>query len=95
MDNRDMMQYGYFQNIPGNMMYGNFGYQGPPGSLMNGVPYGFQEMNNVQNYDNSMNNPLYEINNRLSKLENRVKVLEQKINTNNNLYQDDNSMYML
>ena len=26
MDNRDMMQYGYFQNMPGNMMYGNFGY---------------------------------------------------------------------
>ena len=38
MDNRDMMQYGYFQNMPGNMMYGNFGYQGPPGSLMNGMP---------------------------------------------------------
>lgn len=95
MDNRDMMQYGYYQNIPGNMMYGNFGYQGPPGSLMNSMPYGLQGMNNVPNYDNSMNNPLYEINNRLSKLENRVKILEQKINTNNNLYQDDNSMYML
>ena len=45
MDNRDMMQYGYFQNMPGNMMYGNFGYQGPPGSLMNGMPYAPQGMN--------------------------------------------------
>ncbi len=44
MDNRDMMQYGYFQNMPGNMMYGNFGYQGPPGSLMNGMPYAPQGM---------------------------------------------------
>lgn len=101
MDNRDMMQYGYFQNMPGNMMYGNFGYQGPPGSLMNGIPYAPQGMNygssNLQNnmngYDNG-NNTLYEINNRLNSLETRVKVLEQRL-ANNNSYQDDGSMYML
>ena len=88
MDNRDMMQYGYFQNMPGNMMYGNFGYQGPPGSLMNGMPYTPQGMNY------SPNNLLYEINNRLNSLESRVKSLEQRL-ANNNSYQDDGSMYML
>ena len=91
MDNRDMMQYGYFQNMPGNMMYGNFGYQGPPGSLMNGMPYTPQGMN----YGSSnLQNTLYEINNRLNSLETRVKVLEQRL-ANNNSYQDDGSMYML
>lgn len=98
MDNRDMMQYGYFQNIPGNMAYGNFGYQGPPGSLMNGMMYNPPGMNNymsnnMNNYDNSMNSPVQEINNRLNNLESRVKSLEQKLN--NNSYQDDGSMYML
>ena len=29
-----MMYGGYYQNIPGNISYGNFGYQGMPGSLM-------------------------------------------------------------
>lgn len=93
MDNRDMMQYGYFQNMPGNMMYGNFGYQGPPGSLMNGMNYmpnGYQS--NSQGYDNGIVSNFNDINNRLSSLESRVKSLEQKLNTS---YQDDGSMYML
>lgn len=93
MDNRDMMQYGYFQNIPGNIMYGNFGYQGPPGSLMSGMNYmpnGYQ--GNNQEYDNNMITNFTEINNRLSNLEARVKSLEQKLNSS---YQDDSSMYML
>ena len=34
MSERDMMYGGYYQNIPGNISYGNFGYQGMPGSLM-------------------------------------------------------------
>lgn len=97
MDNRDMMEYGYYQNIP-SMMYGNFGYEGPPGSLINGMPYGVQGMNSMPNnmpiYNNA-NNPIYEINNRLNNLENRIKVLENKLNTSSNLTQDDNSMYML
>ena len=99
MDNRDMMQYGYFQNMPGNISYGNFGYQGPPGSLMNSMVYNPQGMNygsgslqsNMNSYDN---NNLYDINNRLNSLESRVKALEQRL-ANNNSYQDDSSMYML
>ncbi len=87
IDNRDMMQTGYFQGMPGNMIYGNFGYQGPPGSLMPMTP------------QNMMmdNNPLIDFNARISNLENRVKTLEQKLNSTNttNPYQDDNSMYML
>lgn len=83
MTERDMMELGYFQNIPGSYTYGNYGYQGPPGSLLP-----------IQN--NIMNNPLIELNNRLNNLENRIKILEQKTNKqNNNSYQDDNSMYML
>ena len=34
MDNRDMMQYGYFQNMPGNMMYGNFEKSTPEDVLL-------------------------------------------------------------
>ena len=87
IDNRDMMQTGYFQGMPGNMIYGNFGYQGPPGSLMPMTP------------QNMMmdNNPLIDFNARISNLENRVTTLEQKLNSTNttNPYQDDNSMYML
>lgn len=98
MDNRDMMQYGYFQNVPGNIAYGNFGYQGPPGSLMNNMMYNPQGMNNympnnMNGYDNNINSLIQEINNRLSNLETKVKSLEQKISSNS--YQDDSSMYML
>lgn len=91
MESRDMMQYGYFQGMPGNMMYGNFAYQGPPGSLISNMPNNYM-MSNNQSYDNSIINNLNEINNRISKLEARVKVLESNL-SNNNSY--DNSMYML
>ena len=87
IDNRDMMQTGYFQGMPGNMIYGNFGYQGPPGSLMPMTPQNMM-MDNI---------PLIDFIARISNLENRVKTLEQKLNSTNttNPYQDDNSMYML
>lgn len=75
-----MMQYGYFSEYP-NMMQYNFGYQGPPGSLVN-MPF------------NNFNNPFEQINARLNNLENKIKNIEQSINSNNNL-NDDNSMYML
>ena len=86
MQDRDMMYGGYYQNIPGSMSYGNFGYQGPPGALIN-QNNPFMESNNLNN------NPLIDINARLSNLENRIKNLEQKIN--NKSYQDDNSLYMI
>ncbi|MBQ8192476.1 MAG: hypothetical protein IJZ46_00170 [Bacilli bacterium] len=86
MDDRDMMYGGFYQNLPGNMSYGNFGFQGMPGSLM--------PITNQGNMIN--NNPLYEISSRINNLENRVKILEQRIgNINSNSFQDDNSMYML
>ena len=92
MIDRDMMYGGFYQNIPGNMGYGNFGYQGPPGSLMpmsnNMIP-----MNQYPNND-MITTSYNDINMRLNNLENRIKVLEQKINSNNS-YQDDNSLYML
>lgn len=69
MPERDMMQYGYYGP---NMQY-NFGYQGPPGSLM-------PIYNNV--------NPLEQINARLNVLENKVKALEQKMG-NNTLIEDN------
>ena len=37
----------------------------------------------------------YQINNKISNLENRVKLLEQKIGNSSNIYQDDNSLYMI
>ena len=86
MQDRDMMYGGYYQNIPGSMAYGNFGYQGPPGALIN-------QNNSFMESSNMNNNPLIDINARISNLENRVKTIEQKIN--NKSYQDDNSMYML
>ena len=88
---RDMMYGGYYQNMPFNTAYGNFGYQGPPGSLMpmqnNMIP-----MNQYPNND-MINNNYTNINTRLTNLENRVKNLEQKLNTNS--YQDDNSLYII
>ena len=86
MQDRDMMYGGYYQNIPGSMAYSNFGYQGPPGALIN-------QNNPFMESSNMNNNPLIDINARLSNLENRVKNIEQKLN--NKSYQDDNSMYML
>ena len=43
----------------------------------------------------NQNNPILELNNRISNLENRVKLLEQKIGNSSNIYQDDNSLYMI
>ena len=43
----------------------------------------------------NQNNPIFEINNKISNLENRVKLLEQKIGNSSNIYQDDNSLYMI
>lgn len=106
MCERDMMYGGYFQNMPGNTIYGNFGYQTPPGNLMpmsnnmamgnylyTDIPQNNMISNNPYNTMGN-NNPLIDINARLSNLENRVKTLEQK-DSNNSSYQDDNSMYML
>lgn len=93
MSERDMMELGYFQNIPGSYSYGNYGFQGPPGSL---YPMQNNIMNNPYNQNNIINNPLLELNTKINNLENRIKILEQKINKQaNNSYQDDNSMYML
>lgn len=95
MNDRDMMYGGYNMNMPGNYAYGNFGFQGPPGSLpmYNGmIDY---------NQNNSNNNPITILNSRINSLETRVKNLEQRLNnmsnnsSNNNSYQEDNSIYML
>lgn len=84
MTERDMMYGGYYQNMPGNFSYGNFGYQGMPGSLMP-----MQMIPNQYTTGSDNNNII----SRLTSLENRVKLLEQRIN--NSSYQDDNSLYML
>ncbi len=87
MNDRDMMYGGYNVNVPGNYSYGNFGFQGPPGSI---------PMSNMMNnyYDN--NNPINILSSKINSLETRVKNLEKKVNSiNNNNYQEDNSIYML
>ena len=93
MKERDMMYGGYYQGVPGNNIYSNFGYQGPPGALMiMNNPY----MNN-NGYNNRYleNNPFVDINNRLNELEIKVNNLEQKINRYKNFKEDDDSIYML
>ena len=35
MTERDMMYGGYYQNFPGDMAYANYGYQMPPGAMLN------------------------------------------------------------
>lgn len=87
MTERDMMYGGYYQNFPGNMAYANYGCQMPPGAMLNNSMLPQMNMN--------QNNPIFEINNRISNLENRVKLLEQKIGNSSNVYQDDNSLYMI
>ena len=87
MTERDMMYGGYYQNFPGNMASANYGYQMPPGAMLNNGMLPQMNMN--------QNNPIFEINNRISNLENRVKLLEQKIGNSSNIYQDDNSLYMI
>lgn len=86
MSERDMMYGGYYQNIPGNISYGNFGYQGMPGSLMP-----MQGM--IPNNQYAMNNESNNIIARINSLESRVKALEQRVN--GNISSDDNSLYML
>ena len=99
MKERDMMYGGYYQGVPGNNMYSNFGYQGPPGALlqmqnpyMNSTGY----VNN-SNYTNSYleNNPFVDINNRLNELEIKVNNIEKKINRYKSAKEDDDSIYML
>lgn len=93
MHERDMMYGGYYQNIPGNMAYGNFGFQGIPGSLLNnGMIPNYQNSNIID--INGNNNPLIEINTRLNNLENRVRLLEQRLG-NTDSFKEDNSMYMI
>lgn len=84
MNERDMMYGGFYQNVPGNISYGNFGYQGMPGSLLP-IP----NITDNQYIMNNNNNIIARINN----LENRVKLLEEKINKKDSY--DDNSLYML
>ena len=60
MNERDMMYGGYYQNMPGNMSYGNFGYQGLPGSLLNNGMIAYP--NNINDMNN---NPLTELTTRL------------------------------
>ena len=69
------------------LAYANYGYQMPPGAMLNNGMLPQMNMN--------QNNPILELNNRISNLENRVKLLEQKIGNSSNTYQDDNSLYMI
>ena len=86
MTERDMMYGGYYQNMPGSMIQSNYGFELPPGALM---------QNNMMTPYNNMNNPIIDLNNRLTSLENRVKLLEQNKSSNTNIYQDDNSLYII
>lgn len=92
---RDMMYGGYYQGVPGNNMYGNFGYQTPFG-----IPFNMQSPYMNNNYSNTSNNnsyletnPFIDINNRLNDLEIKVNNLEQKVNRYKD--KDDDSIYML
>ena len=89
MKERDMIYSGYYGGVPGNNIYSNFGYQGPPGALL--------QMQNPYINSNSYleTNPLVDINNRLNELEIKVNNLEQKIKKDNNSKDDDDSIYML
>lgn len=98
MNERDIIYGGYCQNLPGNMQYGNFGYQAVPGTLIGNsilpnMINGYQDPNFVNQGTNN-SNTLMEINTRLNNLETRVRLLEQRIGDNNS-YQDDNSMHMI
>ncbi len=93
IDDRDMMYGGYFGGTPCNMQYGNFGYQGYPGSLINNNMMPNMMIN--PNYQNSMNNNTLDIATRLNNLETRVRLLEQRLGNNNSYPEDNNSMYMI
>lgn len=82
MTERDIMYGGFYQNIPNNIPYNNYGMIMPPNMMNN---------NMIMN-----NNPIIELNNRITNLENKVKYLEEKLNTTTyDNYQDDNSIYMI
>lgn len=87
MKERDTMYGGYYNSVPGYNSYANYGYQGPPGSLIMPSPY--------QNNSYLENNPFNEINNRLNELEVRLNKIENKLNKYNNFKEDDESIYML
>lgn len=87
MKDRDMMYGGFYQGIPGNNSYSNFGYQGPPGSLMQGT-----YMNNNSYLEND---PFNDINSRLNELEIKVNKIEKRLYKTNNFKEDDDSIYML
>lgn len=97
MSERDMMYGGYYQNIPGNMAYGNFGFQGMPGSLMgsNIVPNMMSGYQNTNFTNQTTNNTMMDINTRLNNLETRVRLLEQRLGNTNSYQEDNNSMYMI
>ena len=97
VSDRDMIYGGYYQNMPGNIQYGNFGYQGCPGSLMNtNMMPNMMGMTQNMNTMQGANNNMMDINTRLNNLETRVRLIEQRLGSNNNSYQEDNnSMYMI
>lgn len=94
-DDRDMMYGGYYQGTPCNMQYGNFGYQGYPGSFTNNNMMPNMMMN--PNYQNNMyyNKDTLDIDTRLNNLETRVRLLEQRLGNNSSYQEDNNSMYMI
>ena len=92
-----MMYGGYYQNIPGNIQYGNFGFQGCPGSFMNNniLPNMMNMQQNPNfNYPDTSNIDM-NINTRLNNLETRVRLIEQRLGNNNSYQDDNNSMYMI
>ena len=95
ISDRDMMYGGYYQNIPGNTQYANFGFQGCPGTLMNGNM--FPNMMGVPQNNNIMQgtNNIMDVNTRLNNLETRVRLIEQRLSGNNSYQEDNNSMYMI
>ena len=95
VNDRDMMYGGYFGGTPCNMQYGNFGFQGHPGSFMNNnmIPNMMVNPNYQNNMYNNTNN--LDIDTRLNNLETRVRLLEQRLGNNNSYQEDNNSMYMI
>lgn len=85
MFERDIIYGGFYQNIPNNTCNENLNFPGVPNTLL---PFNNQSIPN--------NNYLIDIINKINDLEKKIKVLEKKFsNTNSNLYQDDDSMYMI
>ncbi len=84
MNERDMMYSSFYQNIPGNISYGNYAYQNIPSPFML-MPGMIESQYNMPNDNNIIT--------RINNLENKVKQLEQKVNKNTSY--EDNSLYML